>query len=137
MCVFGNWVRDLVKELKPVFEKIYSTKALNRRHADEMVVTASVLIAKGVETIQGADRDSAYSDTSTAAQAFNSKVKPIMTDILSNMVEPYGNGGICIDGFESGNFIDLIMLMKINQIKYILHHHENLLGLVVEIYLLT
>ena len=112
MCVFGDWVRDLVRDLRPGFERIYSAKALNRRHADEMVVTAAVLIAKGIETIAGSDRDTAYSDTSDASQIFNSAVKPIITDIVQNMVEPYGPGGISIDGFESGNFIDLIMLMN-------------------------
>jgi len=112
ICVFGNRVRDLVEELRPGFEKIYSEKALNRRHADEMIVTASVFIAKGVEAIQASDRDDAYSDISSASVIFNNKVKPIMTDILEKMVEPYGAGGIKIDDFETGNFIDLIMLMN-------------------------
>jgi hypothetical protein len=112
MCVFGDWVRGLVKTLELGFAKIYSDKALNRRHADEMVVTAAVLIAKGVETITCPDRDAAYSDTSAAADAFNKAVVPVMTDIVQNMVEPYGVGGINIDGFESGNFIDLIMLVN-------------------------
>lgn len=112
MCVFGDWVRKLVETLKPGFEKIYTEKALNRRHADEMVVTSSVLIAKGIDGVSGADRDEAYSDNSASSVVFKKAVVPVLTDILENMIEPYGAGAINIDEFQSGNFIDLVMLVN-------------------------
>mgnify|MGYP000704585618 FL=1 len=112
MCVFGAEVRKLVKKLYKPFNKIYTDKAMNRRAADEMVVTASVICARGIDGITGSDRDIAYVDNSKELSVFSTAVTPIMTDILDKMVKPYGVGGIKIDDFESGNFIDLIMLMN-------------------------
>ena len=112
MCVFGNYVRNLVKKLDKGFLKIYTKNSLNRRYADDMVVTAAVIIAKGIDVVSGASRDAAYTDTSDELQVFTKRVEPIMTQIVDKMVVPYGAGAIKVGGFDSGNFIDLIMLLN-------------------------
>jgi hypothetical protein len=126
MCVFGAEVRKLVKKLYKPFNKIYTDKAMNRRAADEMVVTASVICARGIDGITGSDRDIAYVDNSKELSVFSTTVTPIMTDILNEMVEPYGVGGIKIDDFESGNFIDLIMLMNyMRENKIVIENYKD------------
>ena len=126
MCVFGAEVRKLVKKLYKPFNKIYTDKAMNRRVADEMVVTASVICARGIDGITGSDRDIAYVDNSKELSIFSTAVTTIMTDILDEMVEPYGVGGIKIDDFESGNFIDLIMLMNyMRENKIVIENYKD------------
>jgi len=126
MCVFGAEVRKLVKKLYKPFNKIYTDKAMNRRVADEMVVTAAVICARGIDGITGSDRDIAYVDNSKELSIFSTAVTPIMTDILDKMVKPYGVGGIKIDDFESGNFIDLIMLMNyMRENKIVIENYKD------------
>ena len=92
MCSFGACVRDLSQELGDGFKKIFSEKSLNRRFADEMIVTAAVYIANGIEGVTGAFRDAAYTDNSKEMQAFEGQVKPVMTTIVDK---------------ESGNFVNV------------------------------
>ena len=112
MCSFGACVRDLSQELGDGFKKIFSEKSLNRRFADEMIVTAAVYIANGIEGVTGAFRDAAYTDNSKEMQAFEGQVKPVMTTIVDKLVEPFGETIIKIGDYDSGNFIDLIMLLS-------------------------
>ena len=92
---------------------------MNRRFADEMIVTASVIVANGIDNVGGVARDAAYTDTSKELKSFTAKVIPIMNQIVNDMVIPYGVGGIKIDGMDSGNFIDLIMLLDYMQMNSI------------------
>tara|TARA_R110001583_G_scaffold130456_1_gene282197 strand:+ start:318 stop:1757 length:1440 start_codon:yes stop_codon:yes gene_type:complete len=119
MCVFGDYVRKLSDDLNEGFKKIFTKNALNRRFADEMIVTASVIVANGIDNVGGVARDAAYTDTSKELKSFTAKVIPIMNQIVNDMVIPYGVGGIKIDGMDSGNFIDLIMLLDYMQMNSI------------------
>ena len=112
MCAFGQYVRDLSKTLNKGFSKVYNEKSLNRRFDDEMIVTAATIIANGIENVNASGKDNAYTDTSKELSVFKKKVTPIMTDIVSNIIYKYGAGAIKIGGFDSGNFVDLIMLFN-------------------------
>jgi len=114
MCVFGEYVRSLVngEKMKKAFAKIYTKSAINRRYPDEMVVNAAVIIAKGFDNLSGLGRDAAYTDVSDELEVFTNNVKPIMEQIVVKLVGAYGESILKIDGFESGNFIDLIMLLN-------------------------
>ena len=119
MCVFGDSVRKLAKDLDKGFKKVFTENGLNRRHADEMIVTASVIVANGIDNVGGPSRDAAYTDTSKELQLFTNKVTPIMNQIVMKMISKYGASAIKIGGFDSGNFIDLIMLLNYMQDKSI------------------
>ena len=119
MCVFGDFVRKLAKKLNKGFAKVFTENGLNRRFADEMIVTASVIVANGIDNVGGTSRDAAYTDTSKELQSFTNKVTPIMNQIVMKMISKYGASAIKIGGFDSGNFIDLIMLHNYMQDKSI------------------
>ena len=119
MCVFGDFVRQLAKKLNKGFAKVFTENGLNRRFADEMIVTASVIVANGIDNVGGTSRDAAYTDTSKELQSFTTKVTPIMNQIVMKMISKYGASAIKIGGFDSGNFIDLIMLLDYMQDKSI------------------
>ena len=72
-----------------------------------------------VDNVGGASRDAAYTDTSKELQLFTNKVTPIMNQIVMKMISKYGASAIKIGGFDSGNFIDLIMLLNYMQDKSI------------------
>ena len=106
MCVFGDYVRKLSTDLNEGFKKVFTENGLNRRF---------VIVANGIDNVGGVARDAAYTDTSKELKSFTAKVIPIMNQIVDDMVIPYGVGGIKIDGMDSGNFIDLIMLLDYMQ----------------------
>ena len=112
MCAFGQAVRTLSKKLNKGFSKVFSDNSLNRRFGDEMIVTASVIIANGIDNLGGPSRDDAYTDSSKELEVFTPKVIPIMTNIVNNIILKHGSGAIKIGGFDSGNFVDLIMLFN-------------------------
>ena len=119
MCVFGDSVRKLAKDLDKGFKKVFTENGLNRRHADEMIVTASVIVANGIDNVGGVSRDAAYTDTSKELKSFTTKVTPIMNKIVMKMISKYGDCAIKRGGFDSGNFIDIIMLLNYMQDKSI------------------
>ena len=126
MCVFGDYVRKLAKKLNKGFAKVFTENGLNRRFADEMIVTASVIVANGIDNVGGTSRDAAYTDTSKELQSFTNKVTPIMNQIVMKMISKYGASAIKIGGFDSGNFIDLIcyiIICKINQSILMITRH--------------
>ena len=117
LCTFGEYVRGLAshKNLKNTFVQIYGQRGVNRRYSDEMIVTAAVIIAHGIDNVTNAGKDNAYADKSSELEAFSSRVTPIINDIVANLVEPYGTGILDVGNMQNGNFTDLIMLFNYMQ----------------------
>ena len=127
LCTFGAYVRKLVsdKKLAKTFVKIYGQKGVNRRHPDEMIVTAAVIVARGIDGVTNAARDLAYTDTSEELSVFSSRVKPLITTIVEKLVKAKGTGILEVGGMHNANFTDLIMLLNyMQQNKIVIEDHS-------------
>jgi hypothetical protein len=117
LCAFGAYVRKLAsdKKLAKTFIEIYGQKNINRRYSDEMIVTAAVIVARGIDGVTNAARDLAYTDTSEELSVFSSRVKPLITTIVEKLVKAKGTGILEVGGHQNANFTDLIMLLNYMQ----------------------
>jgi|TARA_B110000285_G_C15102276_1_gene605706 hypothetical protein len=127
LCAFGAYVRKLAsdKKLAKTFVEIYGQRGVNRRYSDEMIVTAAVIVARGIDNITNAARDLAYTDTSEELSVFSSRVKPLITTIVENLVKAKGTGILEVGGMQSANFTDLIILLNyMQQNKIVIEDHS-------------
>ena len=117
LCAFGAYVRQLASDekLAKTFVEIYGQKGVNRRYSDEMIVTAAVIVARGIDGVTNAARDLAYTDTSEELSVFSSRVKPLITTIVEKLVKANGTSILNIGGHQNANFTDLIMLLNYMQ----------------------
>jgi len=126
LCAFGAYVRKLASDekLAKTFVEIYGQKGVNRRYSDEMIVTAAVIVARGIDGVTNAARDLAYTDTSEELSVFSSRVKPLITTIVEKLVKANGTSILNIGGHQNANFTDLIMLLNyMQQNKIVIEDH--------------
>jgi len=127
LCAFGAYVRKLAsdKKLAKTFVEIYGQRGVNRRYSDEMIVTAAVIVARGIDGVTNAARDLAYTDTSEELSVFSSRVKPLITTIVEKLVKAKGTGILEVGGMHNANFTDLIMLLNyMQQNKIVIEDHS-------------
>ena len=126
LCAFGAYVRKLAsdKKLAETFVEIYGQKGVNRRYSDEMIVTAAVIVARGIDGVTNAARDLAYTDTSEELSVLSSRVKPLITTIVEKLVKAKGTSILNIGGHQNANFTDLIILLNyMQQNKIVIEDH--------------
>jgi len=114
---FGDAVRALVEECGEGFTKIFTPNNMNRRFADELVVTIANLVAQGLININRETRDLAYGDFTPEMKTF-ATTKTIVKQI-TNLTNKFGKSGLDIDGKFKGTVIDFAILLK-----YL--HHNNI-----------
>lgn len=114
---FGDAVRDLVEECEEGFTKIFTPNNMNRRYADELVVTIANLVAQGLINVNRETRDLAYGDFTPEMKTF-ATTKTIVKQI-TNLTQKFGKSGLDIDGKFKGTVIDFAILLK-----YL--HHNNI-----------
>jgi len=127
LCAFGAYVRKLAsdRKLAKTFVEIYGQKGVNRRYSDEMIVTAAVIVARGIDNVNNAAKDSAYTDSSEELSVFTSRVKPLIKTIVEKLVKSKGTGILDIGNMQNGNFTDLIMLLNyMQQNNIIIEDHD-------------
>lgn len=109
-CKFADFVRDLVDDCLPGFEKLYTQSKINRRYPDEFIVDVAILNAQGLVMINPGARDAAYGDNTKERTTF-AKTKKIITQITS-ITEKWGKSGLNVEKKLKGTLYDLALLLR-------------------------
>lgn len=122
-CRFGSLVRNLVQSHLNGFSMLYSSKNINRRYPDELVVTISTIVAHGIKNLDKNALDAAYGDSTVEVISFNKTAT--IVEQLSKIVVNYGAAGFDVGGKKNSNLIDFAMLLNyLNNNSIVIEDYE-------------